>query len=577
MMTYDGFILAAVAAELKKQIERGQIQNIRQHNESDFTFEIRAGGKSYLLFMSVSARFSRIYTASTNQPVPKTAPNFCMLLRKHLKGSFIKSVEQSGFDRVLQIYTEAADGNRNVLVLELMGKHSNLILLSDSGRILGAAKNITAAVSRYRQVLPGRDYMPPPGGAKANPIIVTDEEFNGLWHDGLSVEATPEDVKHWLVAAFSGIGPFLAEELMRRADEPTPEAIRAALRDLQQIIFNQDFAPVLITDDRGAAIYAYPIPVDQYPSANQHGRYSMNEVLDTLYRDIIKRDAFNAEYSGLETSIRRSIAWRDQMLRDLDKALAESEQAERYKQFGELILAGANAIVKGQKVAKVVDYYDPEMSEAEIPLDEKLSPKENAERYFRRYKKAVEGASTAVDRQKEIRTDIKILESAKEKLPTAPAVENLRELRKMLTQQGLLRAEPKPPIPGKKEEPEFGTAKIRRTTSSDGLEILYGENSQSNDYLTTKVARPNDIWFHARSVTGAHVIVKTANRPETVPPGTIRQAAEIAARNSDAKHSSLVAVDYTLKKFVRKPRAAAPGFVIYEKEKTIDVTPSLGS
>ncbi|MEN6519653.1 MAG: NFACT family protein [Armatimonadota bacterium] len=574
MMTYDGLVLAAVVAELKKSIQGGPIQNIRQHNDTDITLDIRNNGKSHLLFMSVDAKFARIHTTATNLLVPKSALNFCMLLRKYLKGAFVTSVEQAGFDRVVKIRTEAPDGNRNTLILELMGRHSNLILVSDSERILGAAKNITASVSRYRQVLPGLEYMPPPGGTKADPVTLTREEFESLRRDGLGESPSVDEMKRWLVAAFSGIGPFLAEEIMLRSgDNPTPDSVRDALQGLRQTVTESDYSPRLITDGRGAAVYAYPIPVKQLPAANQHERLSINETLDTLYRDLIKRNDYDTVYSSLETAIRRSIAWREQMLKDAEKALLEGEKAERYKQFGELVLASIATIEKGQNRAQVTDYYDQEMPVIDIPLDEKLTPKENAERYFRRYRKAAEGADAAIDRQKELGTEIKILKTAVEKLPSAASADALKALRTMLVERGLLRAEPQQEKAGKRGAPEFGTAKIRKFMSVDGLEVLYGENSLSNDYLTTKVARPNDLWFHARSVRGAHVVVRTANKPDRVPPATLRQAAEVAAKNSDARHSSLVPVDYTLRKFVRKPRAAAPGYVIYEREKTVDVTP----
>lgn len=570
-MTYDGLVLAAAVAELKRNLDRGHVQGIRQHNDTDLTFEVRSQGKSHLLFMSVDARFPRVYLTSSSLPVPQVAPNFCMLLRKHVKGSFITSVEQVGFDRVLHIRTEAPDGNRNVLVLEIMGKHSNLILLSDTGRILGAAKHIGSSVSRYRQVLPGRDYLPPPGAGKANPLEVSGSGFDALWRDGVGLSPSLDDVRRWLVASFSGIGPFLAEELVLRARAPEPNAVRRALEDLRDVVESRNYDPRLITDDRGAPIYAYPIPSLQQPAENQHERRSMNETLDTLFRSLLTRDEFQSEITGLESAIRRSIASHRNTIRELEASVAEGEKAERYKRFGELILGSDRTIAKGDKSARVVDYYDPELREVEIPLDETMTPKENAERLFRRYRKARDGALAARDRLKESRAAAKILESAIEKLPTAASAENVRALRRMLTDRGLLRVQQHVTAPGKREEPEFGRAKIRRTTSSDGFEILYGENSVSNDYLTGKVAKPNDLWFHARSVTGAHVVVRTANRPDSVPASTIRDAAEIAARNSDAKHSSLVAVDYTLKKHVRKPRAAPPGLVTYQKEKTIDV------
>jgi predicted ribosome quality control (RQC) complex YloA/Tae2 family protein len=573
-MTFDGFVLAALTAELKSILEGGKIQGVRQHNSTDFTIEIRSRAKSYPLFLSVHPRFARIHLTASKQAVPKEAPSFCMLLRKHLVNSFITQIEQTGFDRLLKIHTEAPDGNRNVLVLELMGRHSNLILHSDTGKILGAAKNITAAVSRFRQVLPGRDYEPPPGGEKASILNVTKNQFEALWKDVAADDISNAHVTRWLIAAFSGIGPFLADEIMLSAGTPDSETVWTVIQEIKRIVSESDFQHRLITDDRGKALYAYPMPVLQFPSSNQHQRFSMNETLDTLYRDLLHRDDFDSQLSSLEGGIRKSVAYREQLLRDLGKAIKEGEQSERYKEYGDLILANRTAISKGQKVARVKDYYDPDMQEVDIPLDEKQTPQENAERYFRRFRKARDGARAAADRITEAINESTILKSALESLTSMKTVEELRTLRETLSRKGLLRPEPRVTAPGKREVAEFGSARIRRVVSMDGFEILYGENSTSNDYLTGKVARPNDMWFHARSVTGAHVVVRTGGRDMQLPPSTIRQAAEIAALNSDAKHSSLVPVDYTQRKFVRKPRGAAPGLVTYQREKTIDVTPA---
>ncbi len=575
MMTYDGLVLAAVVAELKRTVETGRIQHIRQHDDSDLTFEVRSRNESYLLFMSVSARFSRVHLSSGKPPTPQTPPNFCMLLRKYLGGAFIRSVEQSGFDRVLKINTQAPDGNRNTLVLELMGKHSNLILLSDTDKILGAAKHVSAAVSRYRQVLPGRDYIPPPGGSKLDPLSCSRAEYDALWRDGIGTEATEDNVKRGLVAGFSGIGPFLAEEIMLRAGSPTPDAVWNALENIRVMVGTREFAPMLITNERGSSIYAYPMPTRQHPEKLQHPRSSMNEVLDTLYRDLTRRDAFDTEYASLETAIKRSIAARRQTLKGLETSVVDGKKSERLQQFGELVLASQHTIEKGDKSARVIDYYDPEMPEIEIPLDEKMTPRENAERLFQRARKTREASALAVNRIDGVRDELATLQSALETLSRATTVDGVKSLRPSLTKQNLLRAEQVHAVPGKREESEFGSAKIRRLTSSDGFEILYGENSTSNDFLTTKVAKPNDLWLHARQITGAHVVIRTNNRPDAVPPGTIREAAMVAAKNCDAKHSSLVPVDYTLRKHVRKPRAAAPGLVTYQREKTVDVSPKL--
>lgn len=570
-MTYDGLVLAAVVAELEK-IVGSRIEKIRQHNSTDLTFITHSKAGEYRLFTSVDSQFPRIYLTASNIPVPQNPPNFCMLLRKYVQGSFITDIKQMDFDRVLHIRTEAPDGNRCLLIMEIMGRHSNLILVSDTGKILGAAKNISAAVSRQRQVLPGRDYVPPPGKTKESPITIEYDRFNELWQEAFTQKPDHDQIKSWLMATMNGTGPFLAEEIILRAEDTAEDRIWTALQSIADHVRNREYLPVLITDERGKSVMVYPAPSLQFPPAEQHERGLITEALDAYYRQKIGESKLETARTELMTAMQRSIASRKQGLVALRQAIEDGAKAERYKNLGDLVLANLGTIQKGEPKAKIIDYYDPDMPEIEIDLDPLLSPKENAERLFRRYQKIRDGAEAAKDRIGEIETELRILESAREDAVKITGVDALKNLRNSLVSRGVLRKETIVG-PGKKAEPEFGGARIRKVESPDGWEILYGESAEANDYLTTKVARPSDMWLHARSITGAHVIIRTNNRPEAIPKTTLIEAAKIAARNSDAKHSSLVPIDYTLRKYVRKPRGAAPGFVRYQNEKTMDITP----
>ena len=463
-------------------------------------------------------------------------------------------------------------GYRNQAVRDALKQHCavHLSTIGGSGALL--AKHITAAVSRYRQVLPGRDYLPPPTSGKINPLEIAQAEFKRLWDVAFDqLQPVEAEINKFLVTTFSGFGPFLAEEALARSADTSVENVWQALSEIAAIIRSGAYEPVMITRNNGSIELVYPIPSFQYPSERQHRRTSILEILDSLFRQDVSKSEIEDERSKLETVIRRAIGSREQTLKSLHKSISEGKDADKYKILGNLILSNLQNIEKGQSEARVIDYYDPETSEIVIPLDPQLSPKENAEHYFRKFQKVRDGAEAAKDRISEIQKEVLLLTKELDDLPTLTDVERVRELRKTLVGRGLLRKESVAPT-GKRQEPEFGGARIRKTTSSDGWEILYGENSESNDYLTTRIAAPDDIWLHARSITGAHVVIRTNKRPQAVPPGTLHQAAEIAAANSQAKHSSLIPVDYTLRKYVRKPRGTPPGFVTYVGEKTLDVS-----
>ncbi len=272
------------------------------------------------------------------------------------------------------------------------------------------------------------------------------------------------------------------------------------------------YEPVFITDEKGAGLMVYPMPSVQFPADRQHARDSINEALDALFRTLVTRTTLDEERAQTVTAIRRAMASRKQTLKSIARTVEESAKAERYKQIGEIILGSLHAIEKGAKSVTLPDFFDPEMPEVTIELDEKLEPQANAERYFKRYRKARDSVSSAESRRALIDGEIARLESALRECESAQTVESLRRLRSGLTSAGLLRQE----VSVEKQESEFAGHRIRRVMA-DGWEILYGENSTSNDYLTQKVARPNDVWLHARQITGAHVVIRMAGRKGGAP------------------------------------------------------------
>lgn len=579
-MTYDGLVLAAVTAELKAALVGARIQKIKQPEPTDVILLAHRPGADYRLLLSVDSRFPRVYLTSTVPSGPQTPPNFCMALRKYIEGAFVTSIEQEGFDRILRMRIEAPDGNRTTLIHEIMGKHSNLVLIADTGKILAAAKVIPASVSRERQIIPGRDYVPPPGGTKANVLNTGKERFFELYEQWISEapEPGPWEVaaRGWLMSTFSGFGPLLAAELVSRATASGGQSgndLWAQVTWLQELVGKSNYDPVAITDARGRISVAYPIALLHQPSDSQHPRANYHELLDAHYRSAISSSDMDAELGALLGGVDRAIKSRIASLETLNKAIADTDKAERFKELGELIMGNMSAIPKGADSVLLTDYYSPELAEIKIDLDASLTPKENAERYFKRYRKARDGGLAAVDRIGEIQSETALLQRTRLQIDKAETVEQLRKIRDILAKQQLLRSEQIHERGGKQAAPLFEGFRVKRVMSPDGWEILVGENSQANDYLTTKVATPNDYWFHARSIRGSHVIVRTHNRPQSVPPAVLRQAAELAASGSQAKHSSLVPVDYTLRKFVRKPRGAAVGLVRYQNEKTIDVVP----
>ncbi|MEJ5298052.1 MAG: NFACT family protein [Armatimonadota bacterium] len=569
-MIYDALTMAACAAEMSQALTGMIVHQVRQPLELEVVLVCRAGGREAQALFSADARFARAHLTGIRRPVPPTPPHFCQLLRRHLEGRRVQSVRQEGKDRILRITFTGTDSESRTLVCEVMGRHSNIILLDGEGTILGAIKTVGARQSRARQILPGRLYEPPPTGrlelGDAGP-----QEFRRMWAEKFGENpGDPAEVAAWLVREFSGVSPALAAEAIHRAGNPEPDKVFRELEALLALIPDGPFAPVILQEPGHRIEEVYPVPLKHRTSAGQHPRPRISEALEHAVREEITARELEDERSQTLAAIRRSAERLREEIQELEAILQQPEEPDALRRMAENLAASYHLIQPGSSCVEVPDYFDPSMRPVSIELRPDLSPSENVERAFRKARRAADRIQHAEERLPTLRRDLATLEETCRQVEESASVAEIRERRAALENARLL-PPPQATGPAEAKERPFEGHRIRTVISEDGLEILYGETAEANDYLTQKVARPDDVWLHARSVTGAHVIIRTG-KGRTAPPATLRQAAEIAARNSAARHSSYIPVDWTLRKYVRKPKGSPPGLATYTHEKTIHIT-----
>jgi predicted ribosome quality control (RQC) complex YloA/Tae2 family protein len=590
---FDALMLSAVIAELSERICGGKIQDLRHSEPNELQIGIYTEARTQWLNVSVDARFARVHLTrhrAANSPIPT---EFCLALRRHIEGGRITAVTQVGQDRILEISilrgSDEGGQIRCKLVIELMGKHSNIILINSANRIIESAKRVSHRINRIRETLPGLAYSRPPG--------VFDSAIPPLGHlaDAITLDVGAQINVASVAAAIRRrapfVSPFLAVEIAHRStlDNLTPHsdkfgvdclgglssiALRDRLWDTFDMIYNKrSYQPVSVTGCRGAG--AYPIPLLQVPPELQERVPSLNDALEIAYANLMLQIKKLEAGDRLRSEIDQEIARQSRVVSSSNRTIDEASRAEMLSQSGELLLANLWKINPGDAEITVIDYYDGTTGERTIRLDPKLSGQENASVLFNRARRARKGLETARTRLDSAEAKTDALNMAIEQLralTVAPEFgeKEIRDLGLGLKNEGLL---PTTSEARAEAEPEFQGHRIRREITPDGYEILVGESATANDFLTTRIARPNDLWLHVRSAVGGHVVIRTAGKPEDVPAAVIERAAVIAARHSAQKHSSLVAVDYTRKKYVRKPRTAAPGSVVLEREKTLHVSP----
>lgn len=574
----DGITLAAVAAELRRDWIGARVEKVYQPERDELNLLFR--GHKERLIANANPGHARVQISALARENPAEPPMFCMLLRKLLTGSRLVGVEQPGFDRVLSLVFEGQDELANEcryeLIAEIMGKHSNVILVREDGRIADAIKHVTPAISSVRVVMPGQAYLPAPSQGKRNPIEAGREDV------AAEMARASGRLDRWIGSTWSGISPDMAREIALRAAqegavwEALDEAHRAHAIESIAAFFgalrDESFKPTVVKNEFGEVIAAYPIEPMQYGAAQWESYNSMSRALDVFYeqRDLAAR--MKQKSASITRLLQQNLERCQKKLGIQTDILAQGSKREEYRLFGELLTANLYRLSRGQRTVVVENYYDPAGGSVEIPLDERLGPGDNAQRYFKKYNKLKVASDLAGAQIEALRTEIDYLEGLQESVQLCTTSAELAEIRQELVDQGYARVER-----GAKKRakaPKNAPSQALHFVSSDGADIFVGKNNAQNDRLTLRFAQGDDVWLHAKGLPGSHVIVRAIDG--AVSDVSLQEAAELAAYFSKARHSSQVAIDYTPRKFLKKPPGSPPGFVTFSTNKTAYVTPDLG-
>ncbi len=576
-MAFDGITTCAVVRELRDLLPDGRIDKIYQPDADTVVLGIRNAGRSVRLLMTAQARCPRLHLTEERPENPLTPPMFCMLLRKHIAGGRITGISQYQMDRIVTLSVEAVNemGDRveKRLILEMMGRHSNLFLLDEQGVIVDAIRHVTPAMSSVRTVLPGLPYSLPTHNSKQNPLDILDEE--ALFR---TLSLAPGPVGESICRSLNGISPFMAGEILFRAgiDEREtvsllPEDARKRLYEAFRSVFSEltrmDFCYRIFVNGGRMEEFAV-LPSRRMEGADFLSFETVSSLLDAFYQKQDRQNRIQQKAQDLRRLIATNLdrARRKEALQE--KQLADAENRENDRLAGELITANIYQLTKGMTEAVLPNFYEEDTPPVTVRLDADKTPAQNAQRYFSRYNKAKRAEVALRVQLASTREEIEYLESVEAALALSEQEKDLETLRLELHEAGYIRRlrGPKKPAPA---------SKPLSFTTSEGVRIQIGKNNLQNDQLTFRAAAPDDLWLHVKNIPGSHTILFVAGLKEGTDytEASIREAAVFAAAHSKAAGSSSVPVDYTQRRYVKKPAGARPGFVVYTHQKTLYVTP----
>ncbi|WP_102346996.1 Rqc2 family fibronectin-binding protein [Bacillus sp. Marseille-P3661] len=560
-MSFDGIVTKGITEELKKQIEQGRISKIYQPYKNDLILTIRANGTNFQLLISANPSYSRIHITEETYENPKEPPMFCMLLRKHLEGSFIEKIEQDGLERIIRLYVktrnEIGDESIKVLIVEIMGRHSNIILVDqERNMILDCIKHVSPAVNRHRVLLPGYEYIAPPKQNKLNPLEISEETFLK------KIDFNSGKIDQQIVDAFSGISPLFAKEVLFRAGLTNKSSLIKAFFSMISQINKQEYEPQILISNHKEYFYICEL---NHLKAEYKTYTTISEMLDRFYFGKAERDRVKQQAGDVERFIKNELTKNKKKIKKLKQSLLDAETADRYQLYGELLTANMHSITKGLKEIEVLNYYDENGATVTITLDPLKTPAKNAQGYFLKYQKLKNSVEIVKEQIHLAETEIGYFETLLQQIESA-SPRDIEEMREELAEEGYLKARRMQ----KKGKVKNQKPSLDHYISSDGVEIIVGKNNKQNEYLTTRLARREEIWLHTKDIPGSHVVIRNESPSEQ----TLLEAATIAAYYSKAKSSSSVPVDFTKIRNVKKPNGAKPGFVTYENQTTLYVTPS---
>lgn len=559
-MAFDGITVAAVVHELRENLVGGRIAKISQPEADELLLTMKTPRGQQRLYISASASLPLIYLTEENKPSPMTAPNFCMLLRKHIGNGRIADISQPKLERIIHIdiehLDELGDPCRKRLIIEIMGKHSNIIFCDDQGTVIDSIKHVSAQMSSVREVLPGRKYFIPDTMSKLDPLTVDADTFTH------ALTEKPAPLAKALYSSFTGISPVVAEDVCHLAGLDSGMPAKDLQKDVLLHLYRQffyymedvktkSFRPAIYYDGSTPKEFG-ALPLSHMEHAAKKEFSSISEVLRTYYAEKNTLTRIRQKGADLRHVVQTALE-RNRKKYDLQsKQLKDTENRDKYKVYGELINTYGYNLKDKARELKALNYYTNEL--VTIPLDPQKTPQENAQKYFAKYNKQKRTFEALTQLIRETADDIRYLESISNSLDIALSEADLAQIKEELMDAGYIRRK------YSKKKSKL-TNRPMHYISTDGYHMYVGKNNLQNDELTFSFASGNDWWFHAKGAPGSHVIVKTEG--DELPDGTFEEAGRLAAYYSKNRGSDKVEIDYVEKKHVKKPNGAKPGFVVY--------------
>jgi predicted ribosome quality control (RQC) complex YloA/Tae2 family protein len=577
----DLLVLNAITQELQNILITARITRIYQPADLLLILSLQKQGQVYHLVISADPSYPCIYL---QQRAPNNLPgttdenqHFIKSLKYHLQGGYVEDIHKPLLERVvhIEVYKKEPDGSKTSLqlIVEIMGRHSNIILVDKaSGKILDSIKHVTAAMTSYRRIVPGVPYIPPPEQEKLDPQTLTQEDFIKI----LQTKPSEKPLWQYILDTFKGFSPLMAREVQ---DHPDPERVWSSFERIMKALKSGPYEPVLITcfhpQEKKSRSYLSPIPLVQFSQDQVQIQNfpSISQAAEAYYSETLVQYRLQVLRSSLLQILHQRLAKKEKKHKQLEEELVQAEKAQEFKKLGELITANLSVLKKGAAEVEVVDFYDPDQKKIKIKLDPRLTPSQNAQKYFHQYTKLKRSLPILQERLASVHQEITYLKELQFFVEEATSWEELEKLKEEV--KGEEKREN-----GRKGKPKTSrssasppSSPFRRFISSDGFPIWVGRSSRENDLLTLKFATPEDVWLHAQGVPGSHVLILNRTRSESIPERTLEEAAALAAYYSKGRGLGKVPVDYTLKKYVRKPKGSPPGLVTLIKHKTILAIP----
>lgn len=574
-MALDGIVLNSIKHELVNKLIGGRVDKVYQPEKDEIIINIRNNSSNYKLLLTSNSSSPRIHLTTLSRKNPEQAPMFCMLLRKHLYGSNIIEIKQLQLDRVIEIVFECKDELKTTvkksLIIEIMGKHSNIIFINyDNKTIIDSIKRVSENMSSVRQVYPGIPYALPPSQSKLNPLDIDKDGFIN------AINATNKGtlIFGFLYKTFVGFSPLLSKEIcfnsgvneglaLDELSENDINIIYENFNNITNIIKNNNYTPAIYSNSNENIYDFHSIKINYFNNCEKQDFNSISELLDVFYYELDNKNRINQKVSNLLKSINTKLDRDRKKLEKQKNELLSAEDREKYKIYGDLIISNLHVPYENNKLT-VINYYDPEQNEITIPLDPKLNNLSlNSQKYYKRYNKLKSAEDELLKLIESTASDIEYLENILFSIEACQTTDDLDQIYEELSQEGFI----------KKYKAPKGSNKVKNDNliyiSSYGHEILVGKNNIQNDLITFKHAKKDDYWFHAKGIPGSHVVIKTnGDELEDI---EYMEAARLAAFYSKGKNNSLVEVDYTKRQNIRKPANAKLGFVIYDTNYSMNI------